>query len=69
MTQRTPPANEETRYLKGREIAQYLSIIEDVEKRQSVLEEKMTELEQLVKQFIEERKSQRKQILNDLEVE
>lgn len=69
MTQRTPPANSETRYLKGREIAEHLSKIEDVEKRQSVLEEKMNELEQLVKQFIEERKSQRKQILNDLEVE
>lgn len=69
MTQRTPPANDETRYLKGREIAEYLSKIEDVEKRQSALEEKMDELESLVKQFIEERKSQRKQILNDLKVE
>ena len=59
----------EPHYLKTKEILSALEKINSVAQKQMELEDKMNALEMKVDSFLEERKNQRKRILEDLKSE
>lgn len=63
------PNEIEPHYLKTKEILSALEKINCVAQKQMELEDKMNALEMKVDSFLEERKNQRKRILEDLKSE